>query len=64
MQDLLEAMRNLTEVYSTLAAANRLCGEIKPEDDVGASLEPHTTTLTTTPPTGTPLRFSSLSECV
>lgn len=51
MQDLLEAMRNLTEVYSTLAAANRLCGGIKPENDGRASLGPHTTTLTTTPPT-------------
>lgn len=52
MQDLLEAMRNLTEVYSTLAATGKLCGEINPEGDGKASLGPHAT-VTTKPPTGT-----------
>lgn len=46
MQDLLEAMRNLTEVYSTLAATNRLCSERIPEFDEKVPLGPFTTVST------------------
>lgn len=48
MQNLLEAMRNLTEVYSTLAATNRLCSERIPEIN-GLPF----TTITTISSTGT-----------
>lgn len=52
MQDLLEAMRNLTEVYSALAATNKLCNEIIPKGDEKAPLEP-SATVTTKSSTGT-----------
>ena len=48
MQNLLEAMRNLTHVYSILADSNRLCGRTNLETEEEASSEPHTTTTTTT----------------
>lgn len=51
MDDLLEAMRNLTQVYSILADSSSLCGGTSPEK---ASSGPDTTTTiatTVTPPT-------------
>ncbi|KAG0694454.1 hypothetical protein GWK47_027234 [Chionoecetes opilio] len=55
IQDLLEAMRNLTQVYSILAASNRQCGRTYAARPGEASPEPRTTT--TTPPTGTITSF-------
>lgn len=56
MQDLLATMRNLTQVYSTLAAANRLCGGTDLESGREVSSGP--VANTPEPPTGTTFVFS------
>ncbi|XP_045101588.1 roundabout homolog 3-like [Portunus trituberculatus] len=51
MDNLLEAMRNLTQVYSILADSSSLCGGTNPGKAPSGPDKTTTTTTTTTPPT-------------